>query len=86
MDDKLRPKDAAEEAGLFRAQVIGPLLCRGALERGALADALRDLSRPDFRPPGPSVARTYSVPTLERWLHSYRDGAPPSPSCACSAP
>ena len=78
MDDKLRPKDAAEEVALFRAQVIGPLLCRGALEHGALAEALRDLSQQDFRPPGASVTRTYSVPTLERWLYAYRDGGLPA--------
>ena len=78
MDDKLRPKDAAEEVALFRAQVIGPLLCRGALEHGALAEALRELSQQDFRPPGASVTRTYSVPTLERWLYAYRDGGLPA--------
>ena len=74
MDDELGPKDAAEEVALFRAQVIGPLLCRGALEHGVLAEALRELSEQRFRPPGAPRTRTYSVPTLERWLYAYRSG------------
>ena len=72
MDDELGPKDAAEEVALFRAQVIGPLLCRGALEHGELAEALRTLSQQFFRPPGRKLKRTYSVPTLERWYYGYR--------------
>ena len=74
MDDELKPKDAAEELALFRAQVIGPLLCRGALEHGALAETLRELTGQHFRPPGAVRTRTYSVPTLERWLYAYRGG------------
>ena len=34
MTDELRPKDAAEEVALFRAQVLGPVLCRGTLDHG----------------------------------------------------
>lgn len=74
MDDELGPRDAAEEVALFRAQVIGPLLCRGALEHGELADAMRALSEQPVRPPGSVRTRTYSVPTLERWYYAYRAG------------
>lgn len=78
MDDELGPRDAAEEVALFRAQVIGPLLCRGAHEHGELADALRELSQQPVRPPGSAWTRTYSVPTLERWLYAYRAGGLPA--------
>lgn len=74
MSDEIGPKDAAEEVALFRAQVIGPLLCRGALPHGELAAALRELSEMHWRPPGSTVTRTYSVATLERWLYAYRSG------------
>lgn len=74
MSDEIGPKDAAEEVALFRAQVIGPLLCRGVLPHGELAAALRELSEKHWRPPGSSVTRTYSVATLERWLYAYRSG------------
>jgi len=77
MDDELGPKDSAEQTALFRAQVIGPLLCRGALAHGELAEALRELSTQRFRPPGSTRTRTYSVPTLERWLYAYRAGGLP---------
>lgn len=70
----LGPKDHAEAVALFRAQVIGPVLARGTLGRGELADALRELAAERFRPPGSDVSRSYGVSTLERWYYRYRDG------------
>ena len=72
MTDEMRPKDDREAVALFRAQLLGPLLCRGALERGELAELLRALSEERVRPPGSDITRTYSVPTLERWYYAYR--------------
>src|SRR5690606_14796060 len=58
---------------LFRAQVLGPLTC-AQLDRGEQATLLRELSERRYRPPGAKRTRTYSVPTLERWLRRYRKG------------
>lgn len=71
--DVLRPKDRAEEIALFRSQVIGTLLCR-MLARGELRAELCRLSTVSFRPPGAPRTRTFSVPTLERWLYAWRAG------------
>lgn len=69
----LTPKDHAEQVALFRSQVIGNLAhCQWL--RGELARALRDLSQKKLRPPGSTRTRTFSVPTLERWLYAYREG------------
>ena len=69
----LRPKDHREEVALFRAQVLGPLLC-GDLDRGERLPSLLELSRRRYRPPGLATTRTYAVPTLERWFYQYRKG------------
>jgi transposase InsO family protein len=69
----LTPTDHAEEVAIFRATILGPVMLR-ELGRGALAEALRELSQQRFRPPGAKSSRTYSVPTLERWLYAYRAG------------
>jgi len=74
MSDELRPRDHAERVALFRAQVLGPILSRGALTHGELADALRELSEQRVHPPDGLVSRTYAVSTLERWLYAYRSG------------
>jgi len=71
--DTLTPKDRAEEVALFRSQVIGGL-AHCTLLRGQLAKELLALSQKKLRPPGHDRTRTYSVPTLERWLYAYRDG------------
>lgn len=71
--DVLRPKDRAEQVAVFRSQVIGTLLCR-MLARGELRAELCRLSMVSFRPPGASRSRTFSVPTLERWLYAWRAG------------
>ena len=78
----LGPADHAETVALYRATVIGPLMHR-VLTHGQLAAELRTLSEQRFRPPGAHSTRTYSVPTLQRWLYAYRaaglDGLRPQP-------
>jgi transposase InsO family protein len=69
----LGPADHAEAVAIFRATVIGPLLHR-ELSHGQLAAELRALSEQRFRPPGAPSTRTFSVPTLERWLYRMRSG------------
>jgi len=71
MHDSPPELDPDEEVALFRAMIIGPVATR-PLDHGELAAELRALSRKRFRPPGRDVTRTYSVPTLERWLSAYR--------------
>ena len=82
MSDDLHPKDHGESVALFRAQVLGPVLC-GDLDRGTLAKTLRALSQQRVRPPGSRVTRTYAVPTLQRWYYRYcrhgLDGLRPAP-------
>lgn len=78
----LGPADHAETVAIYRATVIGPLMHR-VLTHGQLAAELRALSEQRFRPPGAHSTRSYSVPTLERWLYAYRstglDGLRPQP-------
>ena len=78
----LGPTDHAEAVAIYRATVIGPLMHR-VLTHGQLAAELRALSEQRFRPPGADSTRTYSVPTLERWLYAFRaeglDGLRPQP-------
>jgi len=78
----ISPADDAEAVAIYRATVIGPLMHR-LLTHGQLAAELRALSEQRFRPPGAASTRTYSVPTLERWLYAFRssglDGLRPSP-------
>lgn len=69
----LTPKDHAEAVATFRHAVIGPV-CARELPHGELAEALRELTKIRFRPPGSTLTTTYSVPTLERWLYAYRQG------------
>lgn len=65
------PESPAEAVAIFRATVIGPVVSR-ALSHGQLATELRTLSVQRFRPPGADSTRTYSLPTLERWVYAYR--------------
>ncbi|MFP4636714.1 MAG: DDE-type integrase/transposase/recombinase [Nitriliruptoraceae bacterium] len=74
MTEELGPKDHAEAVALFRAQVLGPLLCRDGLDRGELAAELRALSAESWRPPDSPIRRSYAVSTLERWYYRYRSG------------
>jgi DNA-binding transcriptional ArsR family regulator len=69
----LSPKDHGEAVATFRHAVIGPV-CARELSHGDLAAALRELSQTRVRPPNASRTKTYSVPTLERWLYAYRRG------------
>jgi len=71
--EKLVPKDYGEQVGLFRSQIIGPIVHR-ALVRGELREALELLATQSFRPPGAPRVRKYSVPTLERWYYDFRRG------------
>lgn len=78
----LKPKDHAEDIALFRAQIVGGLVCR-ELDHGELRGELTALSVQRFRPPGADSTKHYSIPTLERWLYAYRagglDGLKPKP-------
>jgi len=67
----LLPTDHAEAVAIFRLTVLGPLLLH-PLSHGQLSSELRTLSKQRFRPPLADNTRTYSVPTLERWLYAYR--------------
>lgn len=72
MVDELGPRDHTEALALFRAQVIGPLLCREPGSHGELAEALRELAAQPVRPPGSEASRRYAVSTLERWYYAYK--------------
>ena len=67
---KLQPKDHAEAVALFRAQLLGPVLCT-ELHRGELLAELRVLAKRRYLPPGSDTTRRYSVPTLLRWRRLY---------------
>ncbi len=70
----LGPKDHGEAVALFRAQMIGTLAHRHFESHGQLKQELRELSAKKVAPPGWPGVRTYSVPTLERWLYTYKEG------------
>lgn len=72
MSDKLGPKDSAEAVAIFRAQVIGPLVCR-ELVRGELREMLAELSEQKQRTPWGTIRR-FSSATLERWFYAYQRG------------
>jgi putative transposase len=69
----LSPKDHAEAVALFRSEIVGALT-RRELDRGELSDALVELSKQRFRPPGAKFSKTYSLATLERWHYAYKSG------------
>jgi len=72
MSDLLKPKDRPEAVALFRAQVIGPLLCRDFGSHGQLAEAIRAIAAEPVRPPGHTTSRTYGASTIERWYYAFR--------------
>ena len=80
----LSPKDHAEAVALFRSEIVGALT-RRELDRGELADALLELSKQRFRPPGAKFSKTFSLATLERWHYAYKagglDALKPTPRC-----
>lgn len=69
--DILTPKDHAEAVAVFRHGLIGRLVSR-VMDHGELAEALRLAAKERVRPPGSERTRSFSVPTLERWLYAYR--------------
>ena len=69
----LSPKNHADAVALFRSEIVGALT-RRELDRGELADALLELSKQRFRPPGATFSKTYSLATLERWHYAYKSG------------
>lgn len=69
----LKPRDRAETIALFRSEIIGAV-ARRELEHGELSEALTELSAQRFRSPFAKSSRSYSVPTLERWLYAYKEG------------
>lgn len=71
-DEPLHPRDHAEAVAVFRAQVLGPVLCRELSDHGALARELRELAATPVRPPGADRTRIYSPATLERWYYAYK--------------
>lgn len=71
--DELKPRDHGEEIALFRAQVIGPLVCR-ELPHGELRRELRAMASQRLRPPGADSPRTFSRTTLERWYYDFKSG------------
>jgi transposase InsO family protein len=82
----IEPTDHYEAVAIFRASVIGPVMHR-ELGHGQLVHELRELSEQRFRPPEAKSTRTFSVPTLERWLYAYRaqgiDGLRPARRSDC---
>src|SRR5690606_41511228 len=66
MSDVLKPKDRPEAVALFRAQVVGPLLCRDFGSHGQLAGAIRATAAEPVRPPGHTRSRTYAASTIAR--------------------
>jgi len=66
-----KPKDHNEAIAVFRAQVLGPVLCMD-VGRRELARVLRELAAKRYCPPGSKVTRTYAASTLQRWYYSYR--------------
>lgn len=69
----LKPKDRAEAIALFRSEIIGGV-ARRELEHGDLEQALTELSQQRFRSPFGRGSRSFSVPTLQRWLYAYKQG------------
>ena len=72
MDELFDAQDHAESVAMFRASVVGHLVC-ATLQRGQLKEGLEKLTEQRFRPPGSNLARTYSFSTLERWYYAYKN-------------
>jgi transposase InsO family protein len=67
-------RDHAERVAVFRHGIIGALATRDSLSHGELAEALRRIAEECHRPPDAERTRTFSVPTLQRWLYAYKKG------------
>lgn len=68
----IEARDRAEEVAIFRHGLISALALREGLTHGELAESLRRISQECYRPPNAVRTRTFSVPTLERWLYTYK--------------
>ena len=68
----LGPKNHHEEVAIFRASIVGGLVCRD-LARGELKVELERLTKKRFRPPGSAKTRRFGFSTLERWYYAYRN-------------
>ncbi len=73
----LSPSSHGESVALFRYGLIAELVMRD-LDHGALAAELRRRSEERVRAPDSPHTRTYSVPTLERWLYAFKRGGLPA--------
>lgn len=71
--ESLSPRDHGEEVAVFRYGLLGQLVS-SSHSHGELAAELRRLSQQRVRPPGSDTTRTYSTPTLERWLYAFKKG------------
>ena len=71
--ESLSPRDHGEQVAVFRYGLLGQLVSR-PLDHGELSEELRRLSQQRVRPPGSDTTRTYSTPTLERWLYAFKKG------------
>lgn len=71
--EPLSPQDHGEEVAVFRYGLLGQLVSR-PLDHGELAEELRRLSQLHVRPPDSDTTRTYSIPTLQRWLYAAKKG------------
>jgi len=69
--EELKPKSHQEAVAVFRHGVIGALT-QAELETGQLRAALDALAEKRFVPPKAKTARTFSVPTLERWYYAFK--------------
>ena len=69
--EELKPKNHQEAVAVFRHGVIGALT-QAELEAGVLRAALKALAEKRFVPPKAKTARTFSVPTLERWYYAFK--------------
>src|SRR5262249_45661911 len=69
--EELKPKNHQEAVAVFRHGVIGALT-QAELELGQLRAALEELAKKRFVPPKSKTARTFSVPTLERWYYAFK--------------
>lgn len=69
----LKPKDRAEAIALLRSEIIGGV-ARRELAHGDLEQALVELSKQRFRSPFSKTSRSFSVPTLQRWMYAYKQG------------
>lgn len=73
----LSPNSHGEAVALFRYGLIAELVMRD-LDHGALAAELRRRAEERVRAPDSPDTRTYSVPTLERWLYAFKRGGLPA--------